>query len=169
MWPQIKRKQACFYDLSTCFGVFSASALRHFVFSGGLRPFWDFLAFERPDGLSQAKKSQKGLRPPEKTKCLQASAENTPKKVDSSWKNACFLFIFGPISYWRAFFHDYYTMGEEHNVVFGQGLKVNRAKSTLSSPSICLMRHIEGEESVLLALLTLSPCPKTTLCSSPIV
>ena len=53
-------------------------------FSGGLRPFWDFLAFERPDGLSQAKKSQKGLRPPEKTKCLQASAENTPKKVDSS-------------------------------------------------------------------------------------
>ena len=75
-------------------------------FSGGLRPFWDFLAFERPDGLSQAKKSQKGLRPPEKTKCLQASAENTPKKVDSSWKNACFLFIFGPISYWRAFFHD---------------------------------------------------------------
>ena len=106
MWPQIKRKQACFYDLSTCFGVFSASALRHFVFSGGLRPFWDFLAFERPDGLSQAKKSQKGLRPPEKTKCLQASAENTPKKVDSSWKNACFLFIFGPISYWRAFFHD---------------------------------------------------------------
>ena len=106
MWPQIKRKQACFYDLSTCFGVFSASALRHFVFSGGLRPFWDFLAFERPDGLSQAKKSQKGLRPPEKTKCLQASAENTPKKVNSSWKNACFLFIFGPISYWRAFFHD---------------------------------------------------------------
>ena len=68
MRPQIKRKQACFYDLSTCFGVFSASALRHFVFSGGLRPFWDFLAFERPDGLSQAKKSQKGLRPPEKNK-----------------------------------------------------------------------------------------------------
>ena len=59
-------------------------------------------------------------------------------------------------------------MGEEHNVVFGQGLKVNRATSTLSSSSICLMRHIEGEESVLLALLTLSPCPKTTLCSSPI-
>ena len=42
----------------------------------------------------------------QKKKCLQASAENTPKKVDSSWKNACFLFIFGPISYWRAFFHD---------------------------------------------------------------
>ena len=35
-------------------------------------------------------------------------------------------------------------MGEEHNVVFGQGLKVNRAKSTLTSPSICLMRHIGG-------------------------
>jgi len=30
------------------------------------------------------------------------------------------------------------------------------------------MSHIEGAESVLLALLTLSPCPKTTLCSSPI-
>ena len=59
-------------------------------------------------------------------------------------------------------------MGEEHNVVFGQGLKVNRATSTLSSPSLCLMRHIEGEVSVLLALLTLGPCPKTTLCSSPI-
>ena len=50
-------------------------------FSGGFQPFWDVLAFERPDGLSQAKKSQKGLRPPEKTKCLQASAENTPKKL----------------------------------------------------------------------------------------
>ena len=61
-----------------------------------------------------------------------------------------------------------HAMGEEHNVVFGQGLKVNRATSTLSSPSICLMRHIEGEVSVLLALLTLGPCPKTTLCSSPI-
>ena len=59
-------------------------------------------------------------------------------------------------------------MGEEHNVVFGQGLKVNRAKSTLTSPSICLMRHIEGVESVLVALLTFCPCPKTTLCSSPI-
>ena len=59
-------------------------------------------------------------------------------------------------------------MGEEHNVVFGQGQKVNRATSTLSTPSICLMRHIEGEVSVLLALLTLGPCPKTTLCSSPI-
>ena len=42
------------------------------------------------------------------------------------------------------------------------------AKSTLSAPSICLMRHIEGEVSLLLALLTLGPCPKTTLCSSPI-
>ena len=60
-------------------------------------------------------------------------------------------------------------MGEEHNVVFGQGLKVNRAKSTLTSPSICLMRHIEGVESALVALLTFCPCPKTTLCSSPIV
>ena len=59
-------------------------------------------------------------------------------------------------------------MGEEHNVVFGQGPKVNKAKSTPTSPSICLMRHIEGEVSVLLALLTLGPCPKTTLCSSPI-
>ena len=59
-------------------------------------------------------------------------------------------------------------MGEEHNVVFGQGLKVNGATSTLTSPSICLMRHIEGVESVLVALLTLSPCQKTTLCSSPI-
>ena len=60
-------------------------------------------------------------------------------------------------------------MGEEHNVVFGQGPKVNKAKSTPTSPSICLMRHIEEEVSVLLALLTLGPCPKTTLCSSPIV
>ena len=60
-------------------------------------------------------------------------------------------------------------MAEEHNVVFAQGLKVSRAKSTLSSPAICLMRHIEGEESVLLALLTLWPCPETTLCWSPIV
>ena len=60
-------------------------------------------------------------------------------------------------------------MGEEHNVVFGQGPKVNKAKSTPTSPSICLMRHIVGEVSVLLALLTLGPCPKTTLCSSPIV
>ena len=48
-------------------------------------------------------------------------------------------------------------MGEEHNAVFGQGLKVNRAESTLSAPSICLSRHMEGEESVLVALLTLSP------------
>ena len=61
-----------------------------------------------------------------------------------------------------------YIMGEEHNVVFGQGPKVNKAKSTPTSPSICLMRHLEGEVSVLLALLTLGPCPKTTLCSSPI-
>ena len=61
-----------------------------------------------------------------------------------------------------------FTMGEEHNVVFGQGPKVNKAKSTPTSPSICLMRHIEEEVSVLLALLTLGPCPKTTLCSSPI-
>ena len=60
-------------------------------------------------------------------------------------------------------------MGEEQNVVFGQGPKVNRAKSTLTSPSICLMRHKEGEVSVFLALLTLGPCPKTTLCSSPII
>ena len=82
MWPQIKRKQACFYDLSTCFGVFSASALRHFVFSGGLRPFWDFLAFERPDGLSQAKKSQKGLRPPEKNKMSSSFSWKYSKK---SW------------------------------------------------------------------------------------
>jgi len=37
-------------------------------------------------------------------------------------------------------------MGEEHNVTFGQGLKVKWAKSTLSSASICLMRQIEGEE-----------------------
>ena len=59
-------------------------------------------------------------------------------------------------------------MGEEHNVVFGQGPRVNRAKSTLTSPTICLMRHMEGEVGVLLALLTLGPCPKTTLCSSPI-
>ena len=59
-------------------------------------------------------------------------------------------------------------MGEEHNVVFGQGPRVNRAKSTLTSSSICLMRHMEGEVGVLLALLTLGPCPKTTLCSSPI-
>ena len=59
-------------------------------------------------------------------------------------------------------------MGEEHNVVFGQGPKVNKAKSTPTSPSICLMRHIEEEVSVLLALLTLGPCPKITLCSSPI-
>ena len=59
-------------------------------------------------------------------------------------------------------------MGEEHNVGFGQRLKVNRAKSTLSSPSICLLRHIEGEVGVLVALLTFGPCPKPTLCSSPI-
>ena len=63
---------------------------------------------------------------------------------------------------------DAQTMGEEHNVVFGQGPRVNRAKSTLTSSSICLMRHMEGEVGVLLALLTLGPCPKTTLCSSPI-
>ena len=31
------------------------------------------------------------------------------------------------------------------------------------------MRHKEGEQSVFLALLTLRPCPETTLCSSPIV
>ena len=60
-------------------------------------------------------------------------------------------------------------MGEEHNVVFGQGPRVNRAKSTLTSSSLCLMRHMEGEVGVLLALLTLGPCPKTTLCSSPIL
>ena len=59
-------------------------------------------------------------------------------------------------------------MGEEHNVGFGQGPKVNRATSTPTSPSICLRRHIEGEVGVLVALLTLSPCPKPTLCSSPI-
>ena len=59
-------------------------------------------------------------------------------------------------------------MGEEHNVGFGQGPKVNRATSTPTSPSICLMRHIEGEVGVLVALLTLGPCPKPTLCSSPI-
>ena len=63
---------------------------------------------------------------------------------------------------------DVLSMGEEHNVVFGQGPRVNRAKSTLTSSSICLMRHMEGEVGVLLALLTLGPCPKTTLCSSPI-
>ena len=61
-----------------------------------------------------------------------------------------------------------HAMGEEHNVVFGQGPKVNKAKTTPTSPSICLMRHKEEEVSVLLALLTLGPCPKTTLCSSPI-
>ncbi len=60
-------------------------------------------------------------------------------------------------------------MGEEQNVVFGQGLKVNRAKSTLSSFSICLMKHKEKEGvCVRVALLTFSPCPKTTLCSSHI-
>ena len=59
-------------------------------------------------------------------------------------------------------------MGEVHNVVFGQGPKVNKAKSTPTSPSICLMRHKEGEVSVLLALLTFGPCTKNTLCSSPI-
>ena len=32
-------------------------------------------------------------------------------------------------------------MGEEHNVGFGQGPKVNRATSTPTSPSICLLRH----------------------------
>ena len=53
-------------------------------------------------------------------------------------------------------------MGDKHIVVSGQGRKVSRAKSTLSSPSICLMRHKEGENSVLLALLTWCPCPETT-------
>ena len=53
-------------------------------FSGGLRPFWDFLAWERPSGLSKAKKFQKGRRPSEKTKCLRAEAENNPKQVDKS-------------------------------------------------------------------------------------
>jgi len=52
------------------------------------------------------------------------------------------------------------VMGEDYNVVLGQGLKVNKAKSTLSSPSICLMRHIEGEEIVLVALLTFEPLSK---------
>jgi len=84
MRPQIKRKQACFYDLF--WNIFSFSSQKFFFF------FF-------------SKKSQKGRRPPEK-KCLQASAENTPKEVDSSWKNAGFLFIFGPILYWRTFFHD---------------------------------------------------------------
>ena len=59
-------------------------------------------------------------------------------------------------------------MGDQHNVVSGQGCKVNRAKSTLSPPSIIFMRHREGEESVLLVLLTLRPCPETTLWLSPI-
>ena len=64
----------------------------------GLRKAW------RPFSGQKIPKRPQASR--KKTKCLQASAENTPKKVDSSWKNACFLFIFGPISYWCAFFHD---------------------------------------------------------------
>jgi len=55
-------------------------------------------------------------------------------------------------------------MGAEHNVFFGQGIKLRRAKSTLSftmSHEICRERV-----KVLVALLTLSPCPKIRLCSS---
>ncbi len=51
-----------------------------------------------------------------------------------------------------------FGMGEEHNVVFGQGPKVDRATRTLP-PSPCLMRH-EEKESALVDLLTVSPCPK---------
>ena len=54
-------------------------------------------------------------------------------------------------------------MGEEHNVGFGQGLKVNRATNTPTSPSICLLRQNEGEVGVLVALLNLGPCPKPTI------
>ena len=84
MGPKIKRKQAFFHDESTFLEYFQLKLEDILFFSGGLWPFWDFLAFERPDGLSQAKKSQKGRRPPEKTKCLRAEAENTPKQVDKS-------------------------------------------------------------------------------------
>ena len=44
----------------------------------------------------------------------------------------------------------YLLMGDEHNVGFGQGRKVNRGSSTLTSFSICLMRHIEKEGVCLL-------------------
>ena len=36
-------------------------------------------------------------------------------------------------------------MGDEHNVVSGQGRKVNKDKSTLYSPSIFIMRNTEGK------------------------
>ena len=59
MWPQIKRKQACFYDLSTCFGVFSASALIYFIFSGGLRPCWDCFGLRKAGRPFSGKKIPK--------------------------------------------------------------------------------------------------------------
>ena len=75
MWPQIKREQGYFHDESTFFAVFSIEGFRqvvfwrptaffglqkaiqlsYFVFFVGLRPFWDFFAFERPPfGLQKA-------------------------------------------------------------------------------------------------------------------
>ena len=80
--------------------TFCCFFLEAFGIFGIFWPSKGLTAFLRPKNPKKASGLQK------KTKCLQASAENTPKKVNSSWKNACFLFIFGPISYWRAFFHD---------------------------------------------------------------
>ena len=74
--------------------------------------FWRPSAFLGCFGLRKAWRPFSGQKIPKRP---QASRKNQmsssfswkySKKVDSSWKNACFLFIFGPISYWHAFFHD---------------------------------------------------------------
>ena len=58
-------------------------------------------------------------------------------------------------------------MREEHNLVFGQGLKFNSATSTLS-PSPCLMRHIEKESVLVAHLLTLAPVQKLDYALLPL-
>ena len=80
--------------------------------------FWRPSAFLGFFGLWKAWRAFSGQKIPKrpqasrkKQNVFKLQLKILQKKVDSSWKNACFLFIFGPISYWRAFFHDTIPFG----------------------------------------------------------
>ena len=83
MVPKIKRKQAYFHDESTFFKAFQLKLEDNLFFSWGLRPFWDFLAWERPLGLSKAKKIPKR---PKADRKKQIVWELKLKSLKKSWQ-----------------------------------------------------------------------------------
>ena len=91
-----KKKAGIFSWWVNFFGVFSAEAWRHFVFSWGLRPFWDFLGWKRPAGHTQTKKTHKGKMPTVKKKFFQDSTDNTSKKFTIHEKMPDLFFSFVP-------------------------------------------------------------------------